>query len=436
MKPVYKLIIILVLSSLACMQSTQMTATHPSNTPQVAQPAIEAIATKLPAPVNTSLPTTFPLNTTTPAPVPAEYLNLYNQLNGALNAVEGAYPSQAGAVPTFAAELSYANGNIGEGLLRPEVLALVRTQLDGLYRMGVRGVVVAIKFPMLEPNFPRSSEYLQFFKQVAAEVRQRSMKLLVESGALFSGTVFSPLAVDWSQYPSAAAFRDAEIHQLQTIGREIHPDYLQIANEPTTTAMLTKYTDTPADYADFIARAVKTIAPQPGMLLGAGAGTWENQAYVTGLNSIAGLDFIDLHVYPVGSGGGMLRLAADLSEKARSAGKRVVISEAWLYKSDTSSAYQANDFTTIIGRDVFSFWEPLDEKFIKDLTAIVRQSGIEFLSFFWVREFFAYLDYEQYHSTPLDQINPVINSISVANSNNNILSPLGQFYQNLISQQK
>ena len=217
--------------------------------------------------------------------------------------------------------------------------------------------------------------------------------------------------------------------------REIRPDYLQIANEPTTTAMLTKFVDTPNDYAAYVRKAVQSIPPQPDMLLGAGAGTWENQAYVTSLNSIPGLDFIDLHVYPIGKNGGMLRLAADLADKARSAGKRVVISEAWLYKTEAFTAYQANDFTSIIGRDVFSFWEPWDEKFFEDLTAISRASGIEFLSFFWVREFYAYLDYDQYHNIPLDQINPVITKVSVANSMNNILSPLGLFYQNWISQQ-
>lgn len=295
--------------------------------------------------------------------------------------------------------------------------------------------MVAIKFPLVEPNFPRSAEYLQLFKQVTAEVRQRKMKLLIESGALFAGTVFSPLQVDWSQYPTAMAFRDAEIHQLQTIAREIHPDYLQIANEPTTTAMLTKFADTPNDYAGFVRKAVKEIQPQPGMLLGAGVGTWENQAFVTNLNSISGLDFIDLHVYPVGRNGNLLRLVADLADTARSAGKRVVISEAWLYKTATTIAYQANDFTSAIGRDVFSFWEPLDEKFIAQLTAISREGGIEFLSFFWAREFYAYLDYDQYHDTPLDQVNPIINRLSVANSRNNILSPLGLFYKDWISQQ-
>jgi hypothetical protein len=289
---------------------------------------------------------------------------------------------------------------------------------------------------MLEPNFPHSAEYLQFFKQVSAEVRQRNMKLLVESGALFSGTVFSPLKVDWSQYPNAQAFRDAEIHQLQTIATEIKPDYLQIANEPTTTAMLTRFVDTPQDYAAFVAKAVRSIPAQPGMLLGAGAGTWENQAFVTGLYTISGLDFIDLHVYPLGYNGSLLRLAASLAVQAHAAGKRVVISEAWLFKSGTSSAYQGNDFTTAIGRDVFSFWEPLDEKFIQDLTAISRASGIEFVSFFWVREFYAYLDYNQYSATPLDQINQVINQVSVANSRNDVISPLGLFCQNWINQQK
>lgn len=382
------------------------------------------------------MPTPQSAGTTIPAPVPAEYQGMYDQIKTALDAVKSVYSGHSGPAPVFAAELSYANGNVGEGLLSPGEMDLVRLQLDDFYKMGVRGVVVAIKFPMVEPNFPRSAEYLQFLKQVADEIRQRNMKFLVESRALFSGTAFSPLKVDWSQYPSVQAFRAAEIHQLQTIAVEIKPDYLQIANEPTTTATLTHFIDSPDDHAAFVRKAVAGIPPEPGMLLGAGAGTWENQAYITDLYEIAGLDFIDLHIYPVGANGGMLSPAADLAKKAHSAGKRVVISEAWLYKSGSSLAYQASDFTSVIGRDVFSFWEPLDEKFIQDLTAIARAGGIEFLSFFWVHEFYAYLDYGQYQAIPLDQINPVINRISVANSREDILSPLGLFYQDWISQSK
>jgi hypothetical protein len=417
------LIPVLVFSILACGRSGQIATPQPFTNPQQTGAA-------------GALPTLQSVETAVPAPVPAEYQGMYDQLDTALDAVKSAYSGQSGPAPVFAAELSYANGNIGEGLLSPGVMDLVRLQLDDLYKMGVRGVVVAIKFPLVEPDFPRSAEYLQFFKQVAAEIRQRNMKMLVESGALFSGTAFSPLKVDWSQYPNAQAFRDAEIHQLQTIASEIKPDYLQIANEPTTTAMLTHFVDSPDDYAAFIRNAVASIPSEPGMLLGAGAGTWENQAYVTNLYGITRLDFIDLHVYPLGTNGGMLSLAADLAKKAHSAGKRTVISETWLYKTNSSSSFQAGDFTSVIGQDVFSFWEPLDEKFIEDMTDVSRVGGIEFLSFFWVREFYAYLDYDQYHNIPVDQINPVITKVSVANSREHILSPLGVFYQNWISQSK
>ncbi len=168
--------------------------------------------------------------------------------------------------------------------------------------------------------------------------------------------------MDWSQYPTTTAFRVAEIHQLQTIAREIHPDYLQISNEPTTTATLTHFVDTPDDYAAFVKQAVQAIPPQPGMLVEAGAGTWEDQNYMTKLNPISGLDFIDLHVYPLGKNGNMLRLTAALANSARAAGKHVVISEAWLYKTGTSNGYTSKDFTTIIGQDVFRSEWPVQNR--------------------------------------------------------------------------
>ena len=434
--PLMFITLILIAGILACGISAQTAPTQtPPNPPSGPSTAAAAVVPTI-GMVPTAALTARPVVSTTPAPVPPEYQAMYKQIKAGLDAVKAAYAGQTGPAPLFAAELSYANGNVGPALLNPAVLDLVRLQLDQLSQIGVGGVVLAIKFPMLEPDFPRSAEYLQFFKQVAAEVHQRNMKLLVESGALFSGTIFSPLTVDWSRYPNAQAFRLAEIHQLQTIATEIRPDYLQIANEPTTTAMLTHFVDSPADYAAFVRLAFSAIPPQPGMLLGAGAGTWENQAFVTGLFDIPGLDFIDLHVYPVGANGGMLSLVASLAQQAHAAGKRAVISEAWLYKIGSGSAFQASDFTSAIGRDTFSFWEPLDEEFIQDLTAVSRAGGIEFVSFFWVREFYAYLDFAQYHAASPAQLNQAITTLSVANSRQQIYSPLGLFFQAWIIRSK
>ncbi|MEW5942020.1 MAG: hypothetical protein AB1750_20330 [Chloroflexota bacterium] len=370
-----------------------------------------------------------------PAPIPSEYQATYDDLNAALDEFIASLPQTGGTPPIFAAELSYANGNIGETLLKPEVLPLVRQQLDALQGMGVQGVVVAISVPLLQPDYPRSEEYLEFFKQVAEEVRARGMILLVESGPIFSGTLYSPVSVDWSDY-TRDSFLQATQDQLLTIANEVRPDFLQIANEPSIVAMLTGFENTPEEYLGFIKSTVEKIDKSTGIQLGAGAGTWEDPAYMEGLMQLAGLDFIDLHIYPIGRDGALLQFASQTAQLARASGKKVTISESWLYKVDSSELGEVSgDFETIYSRDAWSFFEPLDEKFIQALTLMARADEIEFVSFFWTRYFFAYLDYEQYHTLSAPEINRAINQASVAAAENGTLSPLGEFFKAWITEQ-
>lgn len=80
-----------------------------------------------------------------PAAVPAEYADLYAMLAAKLRATDGYITSRWRGErhdTPFAADL-----------------------------LGVRGVKVAVKYPILVPGFPRSAEYLAFFKRLSAELR-------------------------------------------------------------------------------------------------------------------------------------------------------------------------------------------------------------------------------------------------------------------------
>ena len=128
---------------------------------------------------------------TTPVPItfaaPEQYQLTYTELDTALTSFINSLPATKGQPLNLGAELSYANGNIGEPLLNPSTISLVQKQLDVLKSMGVSEIVVAIKVPLFEPDFPHSADYLQFFKQVSAEIHARGMKLLVEAGPIFPG---------------------------------------------------------------------------------------------------------------------------------------------------------------------------------------------------------------------------------------------------------
>lgn len=344
-------------------------------------------------------------------------------------------PKTGGQAPVFAAGLSYANGNAGESLLNPEIPALVHKQLDALQAMGVQGVVMAIPVPILEPDFPRSDEFLEFFKQVAEDVYAHNMQLLVECGPIFAGTIFSPARVDWSKY-TKASFVQARKNQLQTIATEIKPDILQIANEPSTTTLLTGFDLTPEEFTDFVQSSIDLIDKSSGIQISAGAGTWEDPAYMNGLIQIDKLDTIDIHIYPMGRNAMLLHRAMETAALAVTRGKRVGISEAWLYKVDSDELVEVGgDFEMIYSRDAYSFFEPLDEKFIRALTLMARANEIEWISFFWTRNFFVYLDYETYHTRSDQQINQALNQASFTAIDNGTFSALGDFYKNWIIEQ-
>jgi hypothetical protein len=152
------------------------------------------------------------------------------------------------------------------------------------------------------------------------------------------------------------------------------------------------------------------------------------------LMNIQGLDCIDIHIYPIGRDGNLLERAFETATKARASGKCAVISEAWLYKvSSSEMTTLSGNFEQVYGRDAFSFWEPLDESFIRAVTRLSQASGVEFASFFWTRYFFAYLDYDQYHNLSPQQINRQATQASILNTQSNTLSPLGNFFRERIA---
>lgn len=90
-------------------------------------------------------------------PVPKEYQPLYEELSAELAHFEGVLNQKwnhSRGQTIIATELAFANGNIGEGLLAPTTMDSNRVLLDHLQAMGVKGVVLAIKYPLLSRISP------------------------------------------------------------------------------------------------------------------------------------------------------------------------------------------------------------------------------------------------------------------------------------------
>jgi hypothetical protein len=339
----------------------------------------------------------------TPPPVPPEYQALYTYLDSKLNAFSrqlNAQPKMSPSDLTFASELIVANGNRGEDLLQPQAFAGVVRYLDQLQALGVQGVKFAIKYPLLTPEWPSSSDYLAFYKKVIQELKRRNMKMLAGTGAAFTQPEFSKVGVNYRGM-TIEKLEQGERLQVETIIRELRPDYITIANEPSTQTELTGVQFNARSYTDFVNFILKDL-DRRGVLVGAGTGNWDDPAYIESLAKNTTLDYIDIHFYPISRD--FTARAIQQAEIARENGKRVVIGETWLYKSGESEIGGASA-VNIMARDVYSFWQPLDQKFLTLVVQFARQNQIEFVSPFWSAYFFAYADYDKIKpGTPYGQI--------------------------------
>lgn len=417
MKRVVPFFCLLILATIACGQGRQTSSTTATST-SVSQPiaatntpAFIGNNTPVPPGNNTPVPPTLPpiesptdqaipTAVTSFDPVPAEYQELYTELETSLNEFHATLDQQwdgSKGDTAFSAELMIASGNIGEGLLRPGQMGLVRTYLDALQGMGLSAATVQISYPLLVPNFPRSAEYLDFYKQVAAEIKGRGLVFMVETSPIFADTQYSSVDANYASLTNATYF-DERQQQVLTIATEIKPDYLSISHEPSTEILLTGLRLSQDEFVSFVQETVDAVhAAAPGVLIGAGNGTWEEIEYIDRYIAETSVDFINLHIYPVHlPGKNLLQLGLDISLKAKAAGKNMMIGESWLYKAsfeDMSGPQNMNAVGEIYDRDFYSFWQPLDISFIEALSKLGFYQDFELVSFFWSRYFFAYLDY-------------------------------------------
>lgn len=322
------------------------------------------------------------------------YRSLSAQLDGWQRTLESQTAAPAATAPVFGAHVLAANGNRGAALLDATTLPIVDRTLDRLKELGLGGVTVSISFPLLNADYPRSADYLKFYETVAQHVRDRGLKLTVEQHIVFHGTAFSSVQFDFRTLPFDQF--EAEFHAMaQLIIDHLHPDYLTLLSEPDTFVRLTGYQQAvgPENAATMIDTVVSGL--QRGTTkVGAGAGSWlPNAADYARAFAASSLDYVSLHVYPVG--GNALTNAQAVVDAARGAGKSVVLDEAWLYKVSPGEgpAMSFDENEQIFRRDVYSFWAPLDARFLTLLAQFVRVNGIAYVAPFWTTFYWAYADY-------------------------------------------
>jgi hypothetical protein len=275
---------------------------------------------------------------------------------------------------------------------------------------------------------------LEYYKNLAQELRKRDMKILVAIGNLLPDSSFTDLQVSFSNL-TFAKYRQTKRQIAERIIQEIHPDYLTIANEPSTEAMATGLKVTVPEFTETV-RHILNGLDRSGVLIGAGTGTWNHVDYVKSLAIDTSLDYIDIHIYPAN----YLQQAITIADIVRAHNKRLIIGEAWTYKVYDSELGDLGDIATqakIFGRDVYNFWEPLDSRFLEIMVELANYKGYEFISPFWSKYFFAYLDYEAVSKNlNYRQLTQLSNQETFRKILSNELSHTGLTYQNLISEAK
>ena len=131
--------------------------------------------------------------------------------------------------------------------------------------------------------------------------------------------------------------------------------------------------------------------------IGAGQGNWDSTSYAQGYAQIAGLDAIDLHVYPLMETAQhpFIQHILDVASYARQAGKKLTITEMWDNKEQESELTKSfvSGSPELYKRDVFSFWQATDRLLMAEMVQFAHTNPVDYISPFWSLYFEAYLTY-------------------------------------------
>jgi hypothetical protein len=327
-----------------------------------------------------------------PGKVPEPYRVIYRELESQLsqlNPVMAAPWGRKTGPTVFGVELLAANRNPGDDPLNEQGLQVAALTLDRLKQIGVKSVSLSIPYPILTRRFPETPAYQAFYLKVAAEVRQRGLLLVVDLGTMSRAPEFTRLPADYSGL-TREQFNSGLREMAEAVIADVRPDYLTVLSEPDTQARNTGLAFSASQFAAAVKSAVRGL-DTGHTWIGAGAGTWLALDYFKALADIPELNYLDLHIYPIQLGFASARVLK-ATEAAKARGKKVSIGNAWLYKISRQEFGQINPLEAS-ARDAFSFWQPLDERFVATVVNLAHTIEAEFCSFSGMDLLYAYVDY-------------------------------------------
>lgn len=260
-----------------------------------------------------------------------------------------------------------------------------------------------ISFPDLTPAVHDPEPLLHFYERLASELRRRQMKFLIEC------FVYPPVPTSAGKYvmslknlpdPQAAYFK-ARKQEVKLLLSRLQPDYLTLISEPGTYDHFLGFSISAQDNARWLQELIADLPQKTGhkTLLGAGAGVWEPEEYVQAFAQVKGLDYIDLHFYPLKlhSEDLLAQLLHEIEQvKATDPAKPCLLSETWLYKhgaEEPKGVFNKEAY----GRNAYAFWTPLDIRFLKLMQALGRKEGLTLVAPYFPQYFFVQEAYDPEH---------------------------------------
>jgi hypothetical protein len=256
-------------------------------------------------------------------------------------------------------------------------------------------------------------QLIDFYRRVGVLVRIYGLKLIVETQAVVPRT--DPLGQQmWTYYESLtlSQYTEARAQTARTIVENMRPDFIVVMCEPGTESKISGQPDLATlEGATQLVRLVAARAKSaghPGLKIGAGHGSWPDEylSFVHAFLADPSVDFYNIHTYPVIRD--FLPRCLEIAQVARSYGKSVAMGESWLHKEADAETDLGLTAFHFFARNPYSFWSPLDSRFLKAMVTLAHHDKYLFYSPYFSGFFYSYLPYnDQTKNLTIEQMSAV-----------------------------
>jgi len=331
------------------------------------------------------------------AQVPEEYRETYQAIEKTLDEFERHLDQRWDGKKynvAFGANLLPVNLHVGEEMISGgQYYRQTLAYLDALHSLGVKEIHIDVGYPLFSTDNPRWRDFLAFYQDLISEIKRRGLKLHVEIAFAEPAEKSSGwLKVSYKGFTKAKVKEELLRHALIS-AEYLQPDYLSLADEPTTLNSRFGLDLTIEEWTKIISEIASELkAKHPKIRVGAGGGTWEANFLKSFIENTP-IDYLDLHIYGLNNfKRGDLYVALQIIQHAKRNGKGVGLGEVWLHFGGRKQKGRYSN--------AFSFWSPLDARFLRIIVKLAHWQKLEFVDPFFTMYFFTYLNYDEVMKNP------------------------------------